>query len=62
MTATYIATISPAELPLYQSAVAEYSDPDVYIEGLELHDRQLFRDLSGFWSVFERLEKQQCDK
>lgn len=56
MSATYIATIRPAELALYQRAVAEYADPDVYVEGLELHDRQLFRDLTRFWDLFERLE------
>lgn len=50
----------PADkLPLYQAAVAQYGDADLYIEGCELHHRQQWRDLTKFWRVFERLEKKQ---
>lgn len=56
---TGVTILSNHRLPIYQRAIAEYGSPDVWIETepeLSLHT--LEKDLSRFWVIFDRIQKE----
>ncbi len=55
---TGITKFDEARLPLYQQAIAEFGDPEIFLKGNELHTIRAANDLSDFWKVFRRIDAQ----
>lgn len=55
---TGITKFDADRLPIYEAAIAESGDPDLFTKNNELHDRQgpKPRELGPFWTIVRRLQ------